>query len=459
MPTNRKVPHTLVVLFGMIAFAYVLTWLLPAGSFETVVDAAGREVVVPGTFALRPDTPHLPFWSMFTVIPRGLAAGQSVIFFVLIIGGTLAIIRSTGAIDAAVASLLTTFGSRPALLISIGMLGFAAGSSTMGLGTEYIPLAALLLMLSAGLRLDAVAVAAIMVVGYSLGFGTAVSSPTTTLVAQQLASLPPISGAGFRIAIFAPFLLLGFRHVWRYAKRVREMPSASLVADIPEAQPGAPGAHVEISRLHVAVLWMTLGALALIFWGIIEHDWYLNELGGVFVALAILVGLVARQSLDTMARTFTAGAASLTGTALLIGFARSIELMLSDGRVLHTLVSGLAAPLAEIGGELSAVGMLFIHITLDFFIPSGTAQAYLTIPLMAPIGDLVGVSRQTAVLAFQMGDGVMNMIAPANATLMGILGICGIPYGRWLRFIWPLIAQLIVVASAALIVAVTIGYQ
>jgi uncharacterized ion transporter superfamily protein YfcC len=196
-----------------------------------------------------------------------------------------------------------------------------------------------------------------------------------------------------------------------------------------------------------------------VVWGIKQYQWYFVELGGVFLALAIAVGLMSRMSVNDMARHFIDGAGELVGTALLIGFARSIEIMLSDGQVLHTIVNALAQPLQALGGELSAVGMILIQSVLNFFIPSGSGQAYVTMPVMAPIADIVGVSRQVAVLAYQMGDGFMNMIVPTNAVLMGILGICGIPYERWFRFIWPLMLQLFVLGSVTIVVAVTIGYQ
>jgi uncharacterized ion transporter superfamily protein YfcC len=452
-----KVPHTLVLLYGMIILAYLLTLVLSPGAFDTVTNDHGREVVVPGTFALLGDVDRLPLWSLFTVIPRGLASAQGIIFFVFIIGGALAVIRSTGALDAALAKLLNRLGGKPALLILIGMAAFAAGSATIGMAEEYIPLVAILITLCVSMRMDTVAAVGIMVVGYGIGYGVAMINPFTVLVAQEVAGVAPVSGYGFRMAMFAPFLALGFVHVWRYAARVRANPDASLVADIPEAQPPVPDAPEELSGRHRLVLLATLAALALVVWGIAKYEWYLVELGAVFVALAIVVGLLARQSFDGMARSFTAGAAELTGTALLIGFARAIELTLSDGQVLHTIVNGLATPLTHVGREFSAIGMLLIQSVLNFFIPSGSGQAYVTMPLMAPIADIVGLSRQVAVLAFQMGDGFMNMIVPTNPVLMGILGICGIPYGRWFRFIWPLMLQLFAAGSLTLVIAVLTG--
>lgn len=454
-----RVPHTLVLLYGMVVLAYLLTLWLPPGSFATELNEHGHEVVVPGTFSLIEDRAPLPAWSLFTVIPRGLESAQGIIFFIFIIGGALAVIRATGALDAALARVLKRFGGRPALLIFMGMAAFAVGSSTIGMAEEYIPLVAILITLCVGMRMDTVAAVGIMVVGYGIGYGTAVMNPFTVLVAQEVAGLEPVSGIAYRLALFVPFLAIGYLHVLRYARRVQADPQRSLVADVPEAQPPPSPDIGPISARQRWILLVTLAALVLIVWGIKQQQWYFIELGGVFVALAIVVGLLDGMALDDMARHFIGGAGELVGTALLIGFARAIEITLSDGQVLHTIVHGFSQPLAAAGAEISAVGMLLFQSVLNFFIPSGSGQAYVTMPLMAPISDLVGVSRQVAVLAYQMGDGFMNMVVPTNAVLMGILGICGIPYGRWFRFIWPLILQLFIAGSIALVIAVLIGYR
>jgi uncharacterized ion transporter superfamily protein YfcC len=454
-----RVPHTLVLLYGMIVLAYLLTLLLPAGAFQTEMNPHGHEVVVPGTFATLPDAESLPPWALFTVIPRGLASAQGIIFFVFIIGGALAVLRATGALDAALARVLQRFGGQPALLILMGMLAFAVGSSTIGMAEEYIPLVAILITLCVGMRMDTVAAVGIMVVGYGIGYGTALMNPFTVLVAQEVAGLAPVSGLGFRLVMFLPFFALGFVYVLRYARKVRLDPSASLVYDVPEAQPPAAPDTGPISGRQKLVLLATLTTLVVVVWGIKQYQWYFVELGGAFFALALVTGLINRSSLDDLARQFVQGAGELVNTALLIGFARAIEITLSDGQVLHTIVNGLSQPLVAVGAELSAVGMLLIQSVLNFFIPSGSGQAYVTMPIMAPISDIVGVTRQVAVLAYQMGDGFMNMIVPTNAVLMGILGMCGIPYGRWFRFIWPLMLQLLVLGSLTMVVAVVIGYR
>ncbi len=454
-----RVPHTLVLMFAMMVVALALTWILPAGSFETEVNEAGREMVVPGTFeTMDEEAPTLSPWSLFTVVPRALADAQGIIFFVLIIGGALAVIRQTGAIDALLARIIERFGNLPAALILVGMLAFGIASATLGMAEEYIPFAAILIALCVAMRMDTVTAIGIMVVGYGIGYGVAVINPFTLLVAQEVAELQPGSGMWYRLLLWVPFFAIGFHHVWRYARRVQADPANSLVADVPAAQPPQPTEQPPLDGPRQLVLLATLGALVALVIGIAVFDWYLVELGAVFLILAIVGGLIGGLRLDGIADSFTRGAAELAGTAILIGFARSIALLLEDGLVLHTIVNALATPLSMVPAELSAVGMLFIQSVLNLFIPSGSGQAFVTMPLMAPIGDLVGVTRQVSVLAFQFGDGFMNMIVPTNPVLMGIIGLAGIPYDRWFRFMIPLIVKLFVAGALALMVAVWIGY-
>lgn len=456
MPRSIRVPHTLVLLFGMMVLALVATWLLPAGQFQTVVNDAGREAVVPGTFAVTPDARALMPWELLTVVPRALADAQDIIFFVLIVGGAISVLRATGTIDALLGSVLRRVSGRPGLLITTGMFVFAAGSATLGVAEEYIPLTLVLIALCVAMRLDTVTAIGIMVCGYGIGYGVAALNPFTVLVAQNVAGLPPASGLGFRLALFLPFLAIGVHHVWSYARRVQADPARSLVHDIGTAQHAATELPEGLDGRHKLVAVLTLAALGLMVYGIAVPKWYILELSAIFLGLALVAGLVGGLGADGTARRFAEGAAELAGTALLIGFARSIALILEDGQVLHTIVNALAAPLQLLGAEFAAIGMLLIQTVINFFIPSGSGQAYVTMPLMAPIGDLVGVTRQTAVLAFQFGDGFANMIVPTNPVLMGILGIAGIPYDRWLSFVAPLMLKLLLAGSAALVVAVWI---
>tara|TARA_R100001039_G_C1852370_1_gene113201 strand:- start:3323 stop:4699 length:1377 start_codon:yes stop_codon:yes gene_type:complete len=454
-----KVPNTLVLLFAMQVLALVITWVLPAGEFETTLNDAGRELVVPGTFALLEESPSLSVVDLLTAVPRGMADSQGVIFFVLIVGGVLAVIRHTGAIEALLGRILQRFSTRTGLLIFFPMFAFAVGASTFGMAVEFITLVALLMTFCLAMRLDAMTAVGILVVGYGIGYGAAAMNPFTVMVAQDVAGLPPGSGIALRLAIFLPLLLLGFHHVYRYAQRVKADPSASLVYDLrhEHAEASVEDYPPLTTTRKLVLLVMVLGIMTLVA-GVIFYGWYLTELSALFVALGIITAIVARITPDDTAVAFSKGVTDLAATALLIGMARGIALILEDGDVLYTIVHGLSVPLTMVGAELAVVGMLMMQSLLNFFIPSGSGQAYVTMPLMAPMSDLLGISRQTAVLAYQFGDGFTNMIIPTNGILMGILGIAGIPYDRWFRFLMPLMLKLFLASAVILIGAVWFGY-
>ena len=454
-----KVPNTLVLLFAMQVLALVITWVLPAGEFDTTLNEAGRGLVGPGPFTLLEESPSLSVIDLLTAVPRGMADSQGVIFFVLIVGGVLAVIRHTGAIEALLGRILQRFSTRTGLLIFFPMFAFAVGASTFGMAVEFITLVALLMTFCLAMRLDALTAVGILVVGYGIGYGAAAMNPFTVMVAQDVADLPPGSGIALRLAIFLPLLLLGFHHVYRYAQRVKADPSASLVYDLRhEHQEASVEEYPPLTTTRKLVLLvMVLGIMTLVA-GVIFYGWYLTELSALFVALGIITAIVARITPDDTAVAFSKGVTDLAATALLIGMARGIALILEDGEVLYTIVHGLSVPLTMVGAELAVVGMLLMQSLLNFFIPSGSGQAYVTMPLMAPMSDLLGISRQTAVLAYQFGDGFTNMIIPTNGILMGILGIAGVPYDRWFRFLMPLMLKLFLASSVILIGAVWFGY-
>lgn len=221
MKLRLRVPNTLVLLFAMQVLALVITWVLPAGKFDTTLNEAGRELVIPGTFEFLDESPTLSVVDLLTAVPRGMADAQGVIFFVLIVGGVLAVIRHTGAIEALLGRVLQRFSTRTGLLIFFPMLAFAIGASTFGMAVEFITLVALLMTFCLAMRLDAMTAVGILVVGYGIGYGAAAMNPFTVMVAQDVAGLAPGSGIGLRLAIFLPLLLLGFHHVYRYAQRVK----------------------------------------------------------------------------------------------------------------------------------------------------------------------------------------------------------------------------------------------
>jgi len=457
-----KIPHTLVLLFTMMVLALISTYLLPQGEFNRVEDDHGHTVVVPGSFHHLEQRELLKPWHLFTVIPRAFEETQGIIFFVFIIGGALAVIRATGVIDAFMGRLIHKYGNKPYILMFSTMFVFSAASSTLGMAEEFIPFVPILLMLCLALKFDRITAIGMMVVGYGIGYGVAALNPFTVMVAQEVAQLKPTSGIGYRLALFLPFFLVGFHHVYSYSKRIYKSPEKSLLKDNETIETVIPEHREKISRRNWIILFFIFIALVLIVYGISEASgwqWYLVELGAVFLGLTVIVAIIGRLSADKTAKEFAIGATELTTTALLIGFARAIALILKDGTVLDTIVYALASPLERVGPEMASVGMYIIQSLINFFIPSGSGQAYVTMPLMTPIADLSGISRQIAVLAYQFGDGFTNMIVPTNAVLMGILGIGRIPYDKWFKFIYPLILKLWLLGSIALIIAVLMGYK
>lgn len=462
-----KVPHTLVVLFSIVVLAQILTYLIPAGEFDRLENEKGQMQVVPGSFHRTPETPALSPAAFLMAIPKGLSDAHAIILFVLIIGGAFAVLRSTGAIDAGMGALLRRWGNRPFWLVACGITLFAAGSSTVGFGEEYYPFVPVLIGMTLALGYDRLTAIAIVMVGYGVGFGAATINPFTTLIAQDIAGLEPASGLWYRLVLFVIFVGIGIHHVRSYAKTVGRDPATSLVADvsvpdglaIPSREHAmAMGDQDPLTGKNKLILAVVGIALFLLIFGMIMWKWGLNEMQGVFVGLTLIVAIINRISPDRLAAQFSTGAASLTGVALLIGVARGIQVVLGEGGVVDTMIYGLSIPVEKLPGALSAVGMFFVQAVVNFFIPSGSGQAFVTMPIMAPLSDLAGVSRQVAVLAFQFGDGFSNILIPTNYVLIGILAMAGIPYDRWVRFILPFLVKITIVGSIALAVAVWIGY-
>ena len=449
----RRFPDSLVLIFALILLAQVAGWVLPAGEFER----DGRRVV-PGTYHPVDAEPLSPL-AFLTSIPAGLGAAQEIIFFVFLVGGVIGVVRATGAIDAAIGTAIARLGTRPAWLVGGAVGLFALGSSTIGMAEEYMPFVPILVTMCLALRLDAVVAVGIIYVGAGVGYACAAFNPFTVLIAQDLAGVTLTSGQAPRWMLLVVCGAVGVHHILRYATRIRADPAASLVQGVDYSDGFALPEDRQFTARRRAVLAVLVGGIGLFVWGVAARGWYLTELSAVFLAIGLIAAVVAGVAPNRAARAFLGGAAEMTATALLIGFARTIEVVLSDARVIDTIVYGLAQPLAALPSHAAALGMLAVQTTANVFIPSGSGQAYVTMPIMAPLADLTGVTRQTAVLAYQFGDGFTNMVIPTNALLMGMLALGRIPYQRWLAFVVPLLVKLYLVAAVGLVAAVQFGYN
>jgi uncharacterized ion transporter superfamily protein YfcC len=454
-----KMPHTLALLFFMMILALIATWIIPQGQFDMEAGPGGRAMVVPGTFQYSESQQVLSPLILFTAVPRALADAQNIIFFLFIIGGVLAIIRQTGTIDALLGKLLESMGGRPGSLIFVVIFVFALASSIMGASGEYIPFVIILVALCKAMRMDTMTAVGIIVAGYGIGYGCAAFNPYTVVVAQGIADVPTYSGWELRMGILIPFAMIGAHHVWAYSSKVRLDPSRSLMYGI--ETPFDDSKITEYPKLtfkHILILIAFFAALGTAVWGISTQGWYLTEMGAAFLMLGIVTAIIGSIGPSLTAKKFVEGASDLTETALLVGIARGIALVMEDGMILHSIVNALSVPLAMTGPAIAGVGMVIIQSILNLFVPSGSGQAFVTMPIMAPLGDILGISRQVAVLAFQFGDGFANMIIPTNAVLMGILGMAGVPFDRWFRFCLPLFLKLLLAAAIVIILAISFGY-
>lgn len=471
--TKSRFPDSLVLILAMVVLAQLATLVLPAGRYQEVENEKGRMEVVAGTFErIEPeqsgeDTGFLEspagqwVWAVpnaLLSIPSGLDEGADVIFFVFLIGGVIGILRRTGAIDAVIGVALGRFEGQPVLLVAGMTTLFAIGSSLIGMAEEYMPFIPILVTMCLAMRMDAVVALGIVYIGAGVGYGCAAFNPFTVQIGQEIAQLPKTSGQGFRWVLLGVCLVVGVHHIMGYAKRIERDPSRSLVHDLDYSTGFEMPEQTTMTGRRLAILLLFAATIGVFVWGAQVHDWFLTELSALFLGLGLVVTIVAGLSPNTASREFCKGAGEMTTTALLIGFARTIQVVLDEGNITHTLVHAVEAPLQAIGPNGAAVGMFLVQSLCNLFVPSGSGQAYVTMPIMVPIADVVEVSRQTSVLAYQLGDGFTNMIVPTNALLMGMLGLARIPYERWVKFILPLLVKLFVVAAVALWIAVSIEY-
>lgn len=310
-----RVPHTLVLLFGMIVLAWILTQVLPQGAYERepVPGSSSDERVVPDTYHEIENGKRPSALMILTAIPKGFKKSEGIIFFVFLIGGTFGVLRATGAIDALLGFVLMSLRHRPGFLVAGGMLIFAVGSSTIGMAEEYLPFVPVLIALAIGLGFDAVTAIGILCIGYAVGYGSAAINPFTVLIAQDAAGLAKTSGWALRAGLTLPFLAIGFHHVWRYATRVKADPSCSLVAGIdPPVSATSSGDRPSLNATHLLVLLATAASIGFLVYAIPNHHWYVHEMGAMFVGLTLVIALLARMNPDTVARRFCEGAAELS---------------------------------------------------------------------------------------------------------------------------------------------------
>ncbi len=444
-----KFPHPLSLLFVCIAVAACLTWILPAGQYDRHKDeATGRDVVTAGSYEATLPNPISPFDAL-VAIPKGMADAGAVIFFVFLIGGAFTVVDKTGALKSMVDVLVERSQGRGLLAVPIVAVLFATLGALENMQEEIIALIPVLLLLTRRLRLDPLVAVAMSAGAAAIGAAFSPVNPFQVLIAQKLSQLPPGSGAGFRTAFLALAVAAWIAATLRYARRTR----VEEVAQAAEVEPSAP-----LHGRNIAILLTVAATFAVFVVGIMRFGWDFDQLSAPFVAMGIVAGLVGGLGVSGTAMAFAEGFASMATAAMLIGVARAISYVLDQGHVIDTLVHAMVTPLESLPSYASALGMLALHVGIHVPVPSVSGQAALTMPVLIPVGDLVHVSRQSVVLAYQYGAGLTDVVTPTNGGMMAVLAAAGVPYEKWIRFALPLFGGLLALGAVAVILAIATGF-
>jgi uncharacterized ion transporter superfamily protein YfcC len=441
-----RVPHTFVLLFLLLGLAALATHAIPAGEY-TRVERDGRLLVEPSSYRAVAGRPAGPS-DVLLAWPRGLAVTSEIVFFIFIMGGAFGVFAATGAIERGMDRLVARAGRRGDLVIPVLMLAFALAGGSAGMAEETLVFLPTLVVLSRRLGYDTLTGGAIALVGAGAGFAGAFLNPFTVGVAQGIAGLPLFSGIGLRLLAWAVVTALAILHVSRYARRVRREPATEVVLETPPA----------LERRHLAVLLLLVGTVLAVAVGSLRWGWGLVDLSGLFVAATVLAGLLGRLGADATAERFLEGAAAITTGALVVGLARGVLVVLDGAQVTDTLLFWSASAVEGLPHSAAIAGIYAVQVALNFLVPSGSGQAALSIPILAPLGDLVGVTRQTTVLAYQFGDGFTNIFAPTSGYFMAGLALIGVRWSDWARFIWPLMLQWLAAGLGLLLLAHAVGY-
>lgn len=440
-PKKRfQVPHVYVIIFCLIVLAAIATYVVPAGEYDRVTDDEGRTVVVEGTFKYIESSPT-GFLDIFQSLHQGMVDGASIIFFIFIIGGAFGVFRATGALDGAIASISTKMNGKEIFLIPVLMIFFALGGAVFGMAEETIPYIMIITPLALMLGYDSITGAAIVLGGASAGFSAAFMNPFTVGVAQGIAELPIYSGFATRIVFWVIFVGVSITYVMLYARKIKKDPTKSIMYEEDKKRnvEHPQGNQEAITTRQIVILGILILTIIVLAFGVMEFGWYIKEIAGLFFLMGIVMGIVAKMPVNEIAESFVKGCEVLVLGALVVGFAYAILVVLQDGKIMDTILNGLASVVSGLPSSFSAIGMYISQALLNFIVPSGSGQAALSMPIMTPLADLVGVSRQTAVLAFQFGDGISNIFTPTSGYFMAGLAAAGITWTKWVRWVWPLI--------------------
>lgn len=495
-----KVPDTYVIIFFVVCFAALLTYLIPQGMYETqeisyIIDGAEstRTVIKDNSFQYVLDSDGKPLkqgvglfeagggTGLLNYMFEGMVSGDKwgsaigVIAIILVCGGAFGIIMRTGAVEAGIMGMIRKGNGKEKFLLPVLFVLFSLGGAIWGMGEESIPFAMILVPMVIAMGYDAVTGVLITYVATQIGFGTSWMNPFSVAIAQGVAGIPILSGATFRVILWVVFTGVGLAMTMLHANKVKKDPAASIsyTSDAyfrNDLDTSKPADHTEKFKTgHILVLLTMAVCIVWVIWGVLKEGYYIPEISTQFFIMGLVSGIIGvifklnGMKLNDIASSFKQGAADLVGAALIVGMAQGIMLVLGGSdpaapTVLNTILHGISEAFVGVSGTFAAILMYLFQAVFNFFVVSGSGQAAITMPIMAPLADLLDVTRQSAVLAFQLGDGLTNIIVPTSGCLMGALAVARIDWSQWIKFMWKYLGVLVIMSIITMVIASLIGF-
>lgn len=463
---KKKFPHVYVILFIVIIVSALLTYVLPANQYDKQVkDGKETKLINPDSYHSVPSSPVNP-WKMIQAVPKGMQEVASIIFFIFIVGGAFNIIQATGAIEAGIRKLVNALGGKgtgsswkDGLLLFVIVAAFSFGGCSFGMAEEALVFIPMLVPLAIAMGYDSLTGLALALVGPCAGFTGAFINPFTLQVAQGFVGLPLLSGMGYRIVIFIIQTIVAFAFIFWYAQRVKKNPQLSVMYEFDQKREKIDlGAKSPFTAQHKIVLVFMLLCFALLIYGVNKWGWYIDEIASLFLVMGAISGFIGGMGPSKVAEAFVDGSTALTVGALVVGVARAILVVLSQGAILHTIVHAMAAAVQGLPPFLSAIGMYIVQIIISVIIPSGSGMAAVTMPIMGPLATLLGMTQQTAVLIYQFADGFTNIIIPTSGYLLAGVALAKVPYEKWVKWYAPLFGIFLVLGAVFVVIAQIIQF-
>ena len=456
-----KVPHTYVILISILIIMTILTHIIPAGQYERVKEPiSGKMVVVPGSFQFI-DTKAPGFFDIFLSLQKGYVDAANIMFLIIFAYGFVYVLVKNGTMDASLGALVRLVGKHVQLMIPIVMLVLGVLSSTMGIFEEVYGLFPVFVGIAIALGYDAIVGGAMVYLGVTIGYAAGTFNPYNVVIAQDVAGVAAYSGLGLRIAIFVVFETAAIFYIMRYAAKIKATPEKSILYGsdpyIIKEKSIEELTSIKMTGRQKVCLLIFFVTLGILLYCTTQLGWYIDEIAAMFLMMMIFAGIASGYSATEICKTFIESTKSMVSSMLIVGFTRGILIVMKDGMISDTIVYYLVSLLSETSKYISAFGMLFLQNIIKFFITGSSSQATITMPIMAPTAELIGLSKQIAVLAYQFGNGFAEMFWPTSCALG--CGLMGVPIDKWYKFVTPLFVIVLLLEIVFMTIAVTIGYH